>query len=65
MAVPWEVLPVPDQYRYSQPTFKLSLGTTMEELGERTEGAEGDCNPMGRATISTNWTTQSSQILNH
>jgi hypothetical protein len=31
----------------------------------RTEGAEGDCNPIGRTTISTNWTTQSSQELNH
>jgi hypothetical protein len=30
----------------------------------RTEGAEGDCNPI-RRTISTNWTTQSTQGLNH
>jgi hypothetical protein len=30
----------------------------------RTEGAEGDCSPTGR-TISTNWTTQSSQNLNY
>jgi hypothetical protein len=30
----------------------------------RTKGAEGDCNPIGR-TISTNWTIQSSQRLNH
>jgi hypothetical protein len=30
-----------------------------------TEGAEGDCNPIGRTTISTNQTTQSSQGLNH
>jgi hypothetical protein len=27
----------------------------------RTEGAEGDWDPIGRATISTNWTPQSSQ----
>jgi hypothetical protein len=30
----------------------------------RTEGDEEDCNPI-RRTISTNWTTQSSQGLNH
>jgi hypothetical protein len=30
----------------------------------RTEGAEGDCNPIGR-TISTNRINQSSQGLNH
>jgi len=30
----------------------------------RTEGAEGDFNPIGR-TISTNWIIQSSQGLNH
>ena len=30
----------------------------------RTEGAEEDCNPIGR-TISTNWTKQNSQRLNH
>jgi hypothetical protein len=31
----------------------------------RTEGAEGVCNPIGRTTISTNQTPQSSQGLNH
>ena len=31
----------------------------------RAEGAEGDCNPVGRTTISTNQTPQSSQRLNH
>jgi hypothetical protein len=30
----------------------------------KNEGAEGDSNSIGR-TISTNWTTQSSQGLNH
>jgi hypothetical protein len=30
----------------------------------KTEGAEGDCNPI-RRKISTNWTTQSSQRLNY
>jgi hypothetical protein len=33
-----------------------------EGVRERTEGAEGVCNPIGRTTISTN---QSSQGLNH
>jgi len=32
---------------------------------ERTEGAEGVCNPIGKTIISTNQTTQSSQGLNH
>ena len=32
---------------------------------ERTEGAEGVCNPIGRTTMSTNQTPQSSQGLNH
>ena len=31
----------------------------------RTERAEGVCNPIGRTTISTNQTQQSSQGLNH
>ena len=32
---------------------------------ERTEGAEGVCNPIGRTTISTNQTPQNSQGLSH
>jgi len=32
---------------------------------ERAEVAEGICNPIGRATISTNQSPQSSQGLNH
>ena len=32
---------------------------------ERTKGAGGVCNPIGRTTISTNESTQSSQRLNH
>jgi hypothetical protein len=31
----------------------------------RTEGVERNCNPIGRTTISTNLTIQSSQGLNH
>jgi hypothetical protein len=38
--------------------------TPMEELG-RTAGAKEVCNAIGRATISTNQTTQSSQGLNY
>jgi hypothetical protein len=41
------------------------LGNPNGRVRGRTEGAEGDCNPIGRATISTNWTLQSSQGLNH
>jgi hypothetical protein len=32
----------------------------MEKLREKTERAEGNCNPIGRTTISTNQTPQSS-----
>jgi hypothetical protein len=32
---------------------------------KRIEGAEEDCNPIGRTTISTNLNIQSSQGLNH
>jgi hypothetical protein len=37
----------------------------MEELRGRTERAEEDCNPIGRTTVTVNWTPQSSQGLNH
>jgi len=40
-------------------------GIPTGEVKERTEGAEGVCNPIGRTTISTNQTPQSSQGLNH
>jgi hypothetical protein len=36
-----------------------------EGVGERTEGTEGVLNPIGRTTVSTNQTPQSSQGLNH
>jgi hypothetical protein len=41
------------------------MGTTVDELGGRTEGAEGVSNPRGRVTISTSQTALSSQGLNH
>jgi hypothetical protein len=37
----------------------------MGGVRERSEGAEGVCNPIGRTTISTNQTPQSAQGLNH
>ena len=37
----------------------------MEELGGRTEGTEGVCNPIERTTILTNQTLQISQGINH
>ena len=41
------------------------MGSPTEELREGTEGVEGVCNPVGRTTISTNWTPQSCQGLNY
>jgi hypothetical protein len=32
----------------------LRLGMPMEELGGKIEGTEGDINPIGRPTVSTN-----------
>jgi hypothetical protein len=40
-------------------------GDPNREVRARTVGAEGVCNPIGRATISTSQTSQSSQELNH
>jgi hypothetical protein len=40
-------------------------GVPSEGVRERTERAEGVCNPIGRTTISANQTLQSSQGLNH
>jgi hypothetical protein len=64
MAVSWEALPGPDKYRggCSKSTIGPSSGSPSGGARERTEGAEGVCNPIGRTTISTN---QSSQGLNH
>jgi hypothetical protein len=45
----------------SQPTIELITGPH-GGVRERTEGAEGVCNPIGRTTISTN---QSSKVVNH
>ena len=40
------------------------MGIPNGRVRGRTEGAEGDCNPKGRTTVSTNWTQQSSQGQN-
>jgi hypothetical protein len=60
ITVSWEALPEPDIYRsrFLQPTIdwtehRVSNGV----VRERTEGAEGVCNPIGRTTISTNETS--------
>jgi hypothetical protein len=44
-------------------TDKIGLSTQFPNGGirERSEGAEGVCNPIGRKTISTNQIPQSSQ----
>jgi hypothetical protein len=45
-----------------------SCSTTVSHNGgvrEKTEGAEGICNTIGRPTISTNQTLQRSQGVNH
>jgi hypothetical protein len=40
-------------------------GVPSGAVRERTEGAEGVCSPIGRTTIATNQTLQSSQGLKH
>ena len=40
-------------------------GVLSEKVREKTEGAEGVCNPIGGTTISTNQTLLSFQGLNH
>lgn len=47
IAVPWELLPEPDQYKCGckQPTIGLSIATPVEKLGEGlTEGADNYLN---------------------
>jgi hypothetical protein len=41
------------------------VGNNYGRVRRRAEGAEVDCNPIGRTTISTNWKPQSSQGLSH
>jgi hypothetical protein len=50
------------------PPSKQPLNVVVVPKGgvrERTEGAKGVYNPVGKTTISTNQTPQSSQGLNH
>ena len=53
IAVSREALPEPDKYRgaCSQPTVGLSTEFPNGGVRERTEGAEGACNPIERTTI--------------
>jgi hypothetical protein len=62
VAVPWEVLPAPEQCgcRCHQTKF----GDLEGIAGGRTGGVEGDCHPIGR-TMLAGQTTQSSQGLDH
>jgi hypothetical protein len=67
MAVSLEALPEPGKYRGRclQQTIGLSTGSLMGGVAEGTEGAEGVCNSMEGATVSTcqiprapgDWTT--------
>ena len=63
MTVPLEALPAPDQYEMQ--ILSANHWTEPRDLNggvTRTKGAERVCNLIER-TISTNWTTQSSQDL--
>jgi len=40
---------------------QIEAGDPNGRVRGRTEGAEGDCHPIVRTTISTNWTSQISQ----
>jgi hypothetical protein len=53
-------MPEPDEYRcrFSQPTCGLSIRTPNGGVRRRTGVTEGDCNPIGRTTISTNLTPE-------
>jgi hypothetical protein len=63
MTVLWEALPAP---KIDADTHRLSLENTKARVrGRQAEGAEGDCNPIERTTVSTNQTSQSSQELKH
>ena len=56
----------PNRIDITRLTRKFNAGCTTPNGGvrERTEGAEGVCNPIEKTTISTNQTLQSSQVLN-
>jgi hypothetical protein len=59
IAVSWEALPVPDEYRSgcSHSSIGLSIGSPMKELEKgRTQGAEGDCSPIRGTTYELTYT---------
>jgi hypothetical protein len=43
------------------PNHQAEPGVPIGRVRGRTEGAEEDCNPIGRRTISNNQTTQNSR----
>jgi hypothetical protein len=67
LGVSWEAVPVLDTSRgtCSHPTIGLSTVSPMDEVEERTEGAEGVCSPIGGTSIATNQILQTSQVLKH
>jgi len=62
VGVSWKALPKPYRYRWG---WLQLTGDPNGGLGKKTEEAEEVCNTVGRTTISTNQTHQSSQGLNH
>jgi hypothetical protein len=67
MAGPREAVPEPGKYRGRclQPTIRLRMGALNRGVSEKTERAEGVCNPIGRTTILTNQSLKSFQGLNY
>ena len=53
------------QMQISTANHQTEPGAPNGRVREMTEGAEGDCNPIGRATISTDRTPQNYRELNH
>jgi hypothetical protein len=49
----------------TDPYMRLGNQVFHGGVRRRTEGAEGNCNPIGRTTMSTPWIPQSSHGLNH
>jgi hypothetical protein len=55
-----------NKHLWSKKVLKIcAFGDPIGGVRVRTEGPEGVCNPIGRTTILTNQTPQSSQGLNH
>ena len=63
MAVSWEALTEP--YKYKSANDWTELWVPNRGVRKSTEGVEGVCYPIRRATVSTNQNTQSSQGLSY